>query len=85
MRARNRRTTYRGHLVTIRWVELDRGDSWGPGSHRFTASYLIEGKGAEFGKWHHFPDKVFIRFDAAAAYALAQAQEAIDASMKGPA
>jgi hypothetical protein len=63
---------------------LDRGDSWGPGSHRFAASYLIEATGAEFRTWQHFAKNVFSTIDAAAAYALAQAQQAIDAELGPP-
>jgi hypothetical protein len=80
MKSNVRHTQHKGLAITIRWTELGRGVSWGPVGHRFTASYLIAAQGAEYRTWHHFPQHVFVSFDTAAAYALAQAQRDIDTS-----
>jgi len=82
MRSRDRHTTYKGLAIIVRWIEMERrdGDSWGPGTHRFTGSYLVAAQGAAFGKWQHLERYVFDNYRAAAAHALAEAQRAIDTS-----
>jgi hypothetical protein len=81
MRSRDRLTTYKGLAILVRWVELDRGDSWGPGTHRFTASYLVAAPGPAFGVWHCLRQDVFDSYRAASAHALAAAQRAIDTNI----
>ena len=81
MRSRDRHTTYRGLAIIVRWVELDRVNGWGPGTHRFTASYLVAAQGAAFGRRQYFHQSVFASYHAAAAFALAEAKRAIDPSL----
>ena len=78
LRSRDRHTTYRGLAIIVRWVELDRGDAWGPGTHRFTASFLVAAQGAAFGRREHLHRNVFDSYHAAAAFALAEAKRSID-------
>jgi hypothetical protein len=78
LRSRERRAEYLGLPIIVRWNELERGDGWGPGGHRFTCTYLIGSQGAGFGSWQQVPH-VFPAYDAAAAYALAEAKRSIDA------
>jgi hypothetical protein len=44
----------------------------------------VEAAGADFATWQQFPQNIFITFNAAAAFALAQAQKAIDAELGPP-
>ena len=67
MKSNERHTQYKGLKITIRWTELERHGSFGPGGHRYTASYLIAAQDAKYGTWHHLPDDVFVSFDTAAA------------------
>lgn len=83
MRPYARHMAYRGLPITVRWFELDRGDSWGPGTRRFAGSYLVAAPGPAFGIWQYLYEDTFDSYDAASAHALAAAQRAIDLDL-GP-
>jgi len=73
---------YKGLPITVRWIELDRGDRWGPGTHRFIGSYLVSAPGPAFGNWQYLHDDVFASYHAASAHALFAAQRVIDTNLE---
>lgn len=80
MRAYARHTTYKGLPIIIRWFEVARGESWGPGTRRYAGSYLVESPDAAFGVWQVLREDVFASYEDAAEHALAVARRAINTS-----
>jgi len=75
-----RNSVYRGSAVAVRWTE----------SHgltlpsRFTAGYRITLADGEQSDWCHFTDLAFDTPDHAASFALARAQQVLDARCLRP-
>ncbi|MES2960365.1 MAG: hypothetical protein V4792_19415 [Pseudomonadota bacterium] len=69
----DRQSRYRGHGVTVRWIELD------PllGGRRFLASYAISIGAGEPSVWHHDPT-VFCASNFAVDHAVGEAQRQIN-------
>jgi hypothetical protein len=78
MGPRARHSTYKGLAIMTRWFELDRGDSWGPGTRRYAGSYFVAVLGPGFGAWQYLHQDAFDSFHAASAHALSAAKRIID-------
>ena len=72
----DRQSHYKGHEVTVRWIELDPVQ----GGRRFLASYAISIGAGEPSVWHHDPT-VFCSRDFATGHALAEARRQINGVM----
>ena len=72
----DRQSHYKGHGVTVRWIELDPVQ----GGRRFLASYAISIGAGEPSVWHHDPT-VFCSRDFATGQALAEARRQINGVM----
>ena len=69
---RDRQFHYKGRAVTVRWTKKPSG-----ASVAFTVSYSIDS-----AAWCHVTEHVFLTFETAAAFGVAEAQRAIDALTK---